>query len=433
MFIDQAKIYIKGGDGGRGAVSFLREKHRPKGGPDGGDGGDGGDVVFAVDEGLKTLMDFHYKRHFKAQAGVAGASRNKHGRNGEDLILRLPPGTLIKDENGNILFDLVSKKDVFVAARGGSGGKGNAHFATAKYKAPRFAQKGEPAEELSVQLELKLLADVGLVGLPNAGKSSLISTISAAKPKIADYPFTTIIPNLGVVSVDESSFVVADIPGLIKGAHKGTGLGDAFLRHIDRAGILAHVLDLSRENPIQDYQTINCELKAFSQSLAKRKQVIIGNKLDLIADESTLDDLKKYFAKEKKELFFVSAKTRQNLNRLVSYLAKEVQVEKPEEKESNFVRATLDKEETVKIFAFKPKQKLSDYTIDNPEPHIYKIKGQEIERLVKMTDIENPEALRYLQRRFNSVDLDKRLLKAGAKEKDTIRIAGWEFEFLPNN
>jgi len=424
MFIDEARIFVKGGNGGNGAASFRREKHVPRGGPDGGNGGYGGNIIFEVDEGLKTLLDFKYKRKYEAPRGMRGQGSLKNGKSGPDLILKVPAGTLIKDDKGNVLFDLMAKGQRFVAAAGGHGGKGNAYFASARYKAPTFAQKGEPAEERWLVLELKLLADVGIVGLPNAGKSTFISVVSAARPKIADYPFTTLVPNLGVVQGDDFSYVVADIPGLIKGAHKGAGLGDIFLRHIDRAGLILHMLDLSRENPVEDFETVENELSLYSEDLAKRSKLVVGNKIDvLLKEEQKIEKMRNYFEKREIPFFVISAATKKGLKPLLRFLGQQVQ--EIRKKQAVF------KEEPVVTYGLS-NQKLSDFEITKEAEGIFRVSGKAIERLVVMTETDNSEALHYLHNQFKAIRLDQRLHKAGAKDGDTVKISSYEFVFEPN-
>ncbi|MEW6446874.1 MAG: GTPase ObgE [Bacillota bacterium] len=324
MFYDYLKIHVKAGDGGNGCVAFRREKYVPLGGPAGGDGGKGGDVVLRADGGLHTLVDFHFKRHFKAERGGHGEGKDRHGRNGLDLVLRVPVGTVVREaETGAVLADLTAHGQEAVVARGGRGGRGNARFATAREKAPRFAEKGEPGEERWLELELRLLADVGLVGFPNAGKSTILSRLSAARPKIADYPFTTLEPCLGVVWAGEgASFVLADLPGLIEGAHTGAGLGHKFLRHIERTRLLIHVLDTAGtagRDPVRDFTAINRELALYSPKLADRPQVVAANKMDLPESAPNLDRLRQ--ALTGYEIFPVSAVTGQGLDLLVSRVA----------------------------------------------------------------------------------------------------------------
>ena len=320
-FVDQAKIYVKAGNGGDGCISFRREKYVPKGGPDGGDGGDGGDVILVADPQVHTLYDFYHQVHFRAENGKPGMGKKMKGRDGEDLILRVPVGTIVKDaETGEILGDLVTPGQTLVVAKGGKGGRGNARFATPVRQAPRIAEKGTPGEERWIVLELKLIADVGLVGLPNAGKSTLLSRISAAKPKIANYPFTTLEPNLGVVSLLEGgSFVVADIPGLIEGAHKGIGLGHDFLRHIERTRILLYVLDITKkEEVLKDYQVLQEELRLFNPRLLEKEYFIALNKIDTIADEKEIENIIRLFPeKDQPKIFPISAVSGQGVVALV--------------------------------------------------------------------------------------------------------------------
>lgn len=326
QFVDYVKIYVKAGDGGRGCVSFRREKYVPRGGPNGGDGGRGGHVVFRATDELNTLLDLRYQREYKAEKGQHGMGKKMHGKDGEDRIIPVPVGTVIKDaEIQNVLVDLDKNGMEAVIARGGRGGLGNSHFATSVRQSPRFAQPGEEGEERWLVLELKLLADIGLIGLPNAGKSTLLSVISSAKPKIADYPFTTLIPVLGVVKLEDyKSFVVADIPGLIEGAHKGIGLGFQFLRHVERTSILLHLIDISEtgaDDPVENFEKINKELELYSPELMKKPQEVVGTKLDIAGNRMKLDRLEKYCKMEKIEFFPISAATGSGIRRLLSYLS----------------------------------------------------------------------------------------------------------------
>jgi GTP-binding protein len=328
-FIDEAKITVVSGSGGRGCVSFRREKFVPRGGPDGGDGGRGGDIILVADEELESLIDFRYKRHYKARSGAHGKGKKKHGKNGENLIIPVPVGTLVRDDSANeLLKDLTAAGERIVVAKGGLGGKGNAHFVSATRQAPRYAQKGEAGEERSIRLELKLLADVGIIGLPNSGKSTLISKISAARPKIADYPFTTLSPCLGVVRFDEaSSFVVVDIPGLIEGAHQGSGLGTAFLRHIERTNILIHLIDGSLTSPLDPtkaFKIIHNELTLYNPSLATKPQIIAINKMDLPDAKENLPKIKRDFNKLAVEIFPISAVTGRGIKPLLSEVIKKI-------------------------------------------------------------------------------------------------------------
>jgi GTP-binding protein len=335
-FVDQVSIRVKAGDGGKGAVAFRREKFVPKGGPSGGDGGDGGSVVLVVDEGLSTLLDFRYKREYQAPSGQAGSNKDKYGRGGDDLVLRIPPGTQVHDEaTGELIADLHTNGQRFVLAQGGKGGRGNIHFATSTDRAPRRAEPGFPGQERAVRLDLKLLADVGLLGFPNVGKSSLIARISAARPKIADYPFTTLVPNLGMVRLSgERSLVVADIPGLIEGAHTGAGLGTRFLRHVERTRVLVHLLDATaaegseERSPLRDYDAINKELALFDPELAKRPQVVVLNKLDLPDVQGALKRLTASFARRKVRLLAISAATGAGIDVLLEEVWKVLELER---------------------------------------------------------------------------------------------------------
>lgn len=423
MFYDTAKIYLKAGDGGDGCVSFRREKYVPEGGPNGGDGGRGGDIIFEVDEGLRTLVDFKYKRHYKAERGQHGQGKNMHGRDGEDLILRVPPGTLVKDgDTGQSLVDLVVPKSKTVVARGGRGGRGNARFLSNRQKAPLTREKGEQGEEKWLVLELKLLADVGLLGLPNAGKSTLIARVSAAKPKIADYPFTTLTPNLGVVSVEEGqSFVMADIPGLIEGAHEGVGLGHDFLKHLERTKVLIHLVDLSNweYEPIRAFETINKELSLYSEELSKKPQVVAINKIDLPNAKEKLAEFKASLPKET-PFFPISAVTGEGVETLlfkVQEMLLEIGEEEPVE-----TTEVLWKETT-----YTPEKERFKISV---EDGVYIVTGEEPERHVFMTDMENEEAVRRLQWIFQRIGLDDALRKAGAEDGDEVRIGSLTFDFV---
>ncbi|WP_227767591.1 GTPase ObgE [Zhaonella formicivorans] len=420
MFYDSAKIYVKAGDGGNGAVSFRREKYVPEGGPNGGDGGRGGDVVLAADPGLRTLVDFKYRRHYKAERGEHGQGKNMHGRGGQDLVLHIPVGTIVKnDDTGEIIADLVEAGQQVIVARGGRGGRGNARFLSNQNKAPRLAEKGEPGEELWLTLELKLLADVGLVGLPNAGKSTLISQISAAKPKIADYPFTTLTPNLGVVKIDDNSFVVADIPGLIEGAHAGAGLGHDFLKHIERTRVLIHVVDVGNvfeRDPYADFVAINKELELYNPALAKRPQVIAANKIDLSGAEENLKDFQAKV--EGYEVFPISAVTGQGIEplmRRVVQLLEEVGEAEP--------CISLEPERVVKA---EPKER---FRIDM-EDGVFILSGKELEKHFAMTNFENEESLRRFQNIMNKMGVVDALREKGAKAGDVVRIKDLEFDFV---
>lgn len=320
-FVDRVKIYVRGGKGGDGAVAFLREKYRPKGGPAGGDGGKGGDVILVATNSKHTLLDFKYKKHFIAENGEPGKGKNMHGRNGEDLIIYVPVGTVVRDiQTGEVICDLVREGQKCIVAKGGKGGRGNARFATPTNQAPTYAEKGKPGEERWIILELKLIADVGLIGFPNAGKSTLLSRLTRANPKVADYPFTTLSPNLGVMELDwDRRLVIADIPGLIEDAHKGAGLGHEFLRHVERTKLLAHVIDVSdfrERDPVEAFNAINKELELYSPELLKKPQIVIANKIDVLSDKKLLKDLEKYFKEKGYEFYAVSALTGEGLENL---------------------------------------------------------------------------------------------------------------------
>ncbi|MBF7083701.1 GTPase ObgE [Desulfallas sp. Bu1-1] len=419
MFYDRAKIFVKGGDGGNGCVAFRREKYVAEGGPWGGDGGKGGDVVFRGDGGLRTLVDFRYQRHYKADRGQHGRGKNMHGRSAEDLVIRVPLGTVIRDEaTGQVLGDIVAEGQEVVVARGGRGGRGNARFAGPHNKAPTMAEKGEPGEERWLVLELKLLADVGLVGYPNAGKSTMISRLSAARPKIAGYPFTTLTPNLGVVSLGEGkSFVMADIPGLIEGAHSGAGLGHDFLRHVERTRLLVHVLDTAGtegRDPLEDFRVINRELKLYNETLAGRPQVIAANKMDLPGSKENLARLEAGLAGAY-EIFPVSAITGAGLGEL-AHRVYELLQELPAE--------PLQEETPEVIHTAGPR-----FVITREGSELV-VKGREIEKHVAMTDLDNEEALDRLQRIINIMGLEQALRDCGAKNGDTVRIGDFTFEFV---
>lgn len=422
MFYDQAKIYVKGGDGGAGAVAFRREKYVPEGGPSGGDGGRGGDVVFIADEGLRTLVDFRYKRHYKADRGEHGQGKNMHGKGGEDLVVRIPTGTLVKDQDsGEVLADLTEHGQKVIVAKGGRGGRGNARFMSNTNKAPTLAENGEPGEERYLTLELKLLADVGLVGFPNVGKSTMISRVSAAKPKIADYHFTTLVPNLGVVELEDGdSFVMADIPGLIEGAHTGAGLGHEFLRHTERTRLILHVLDIAgseNRDPLEDYQIIQEELRQYSPELAKRPMIIVANKMDISGAEENLKRLRESLGEET-EIFPVSAATGEGLKDLVYRIAQLLpDIPAPE----IFVR----EEEQHKVTHAEEKERFEL----TQEDGIFVISGKEIEKHVKMTLFESEEGVYRFQNILKAMGVDDALREAGIKEGDKVQIAGVEFDW----
>ena len=424
MFVDQAKIKIKAGDGGDGAVSFHREKYVAAGGPDGGDGGKGGDIVFQVDDNFSTLIDFRYQRKYVAQRGENGGARNCTGRSAPDLIIRVPRGTVIRNAaTGRIMADL-STDEPKVLAKGGRGGKGNIHFATSTRQIPRFAKPGFPGEEFEVTLELKLLADVGLVGYPNVGKSTLISVVSAAKPKIANYHFTTITPVLGVVRVaEEQSFVMADIPGLIEGASDGVGLGHEFLRHVERCRLIIHVVDASGmegRDPIEDYETIQTELERFSEDLAKRPQLLAANKCDLATPEQ-IDRLKAYAAEKGIPFFPISAATTQGTAELVQATASRL-AELPPILE--FQPDPITPEELEQEASLHEK---FDVAV---EDGIYYVDAKWLEPILRTVNMEDYSSLQYFQRVLRNSGIIARLEEMGIQEGDTVDILGFEFDFV---
>lgn len=424
MFVDRVKIEVRAGRGGNGAVSFRREKFIPKGGPNGGDGGKGGDIIIEADDKIGTLIDLYNHPHQRAKNGGSGQGNNKTGKNGEDLIIKVPLGTVAEDMySSTILGDLIENGQRIIVSRGGQGGLGNFRFKSSVRRSPRFAQKGEPGEEKKLYLSLKIIADVGLVGFPNAGKSTLLSRISAAKPKIADYPFTTLSPNLGVVSVDEiKSFVVADIPGLIEGAHQGTGLGDKFLKHIERTKIILHVIDgsiIKKEDPLYSFRAINKELNNFSEKLTKKPQIIVINKCDFLSVKENLTYFKDAFRKEGYQIFSISALTGEGLNTLIYGLSSLLDELKLKEKET--ITEALPKKEAV--YKFTPR------FVINKKGDVYEISGAEIERIVAMTNFNNEEAIDYFQKIIKKMGLEKALIKKGIKEGDQVKIKEIVFTF----
>lgn len=427
MFIDHVDINVKAGNGGNGIVAYRREKYVPLGGPAGGDGGDGADVLFEVDEGLRTLMDFRYQRHFKATHGDNGQSQNKHGKNAKDLILKVPPGTIVRNkETGALIADLTQHEARAVVARGGRGGRGNSRFASARNPAPDFSENGEPGEVLDVTLELKLLADVGLVGFPSVGKSTLLSAVTSASPKIGAYPFTTIKPNLGVVETkDGRSFVMADLPGLIEGASEGTGLGHQFLRHIERTKVIVHLIDISStdgRDPVEDYHTIRQELALYNEQLMSRPELIVLNKVDLLED----DDLIELFKSEvnaESEIVTISAATRDNLEQLLYKVAD--LLDKADELE-----AQVDIDDSDHRVVYKHEKDPDLFVITRDDDAAYVVSGDTIERVFKMTDFNNEAAVRRFARQMRSLGIDDALRERGIENGDTVRILGGEFEFV---
>ncbi len=423
MFTDYAKIIIKSGDGGNGAVSFRREKYVAAGGPDGGDGGRGGSIYFIVDPDSNTLVDFRFKKKFKAENGKNGEGARRYGKSGEDLYVKVPIGTLIKDaETGKIIADLSHKGQKELILPGGRGGKGNSHFATSTRQAPRFSQDGEKGIEKEVILELKLLADVGLIGFPNVGKSTFLSKTTSATPKIADYHFTTLEPNLGVVKNDYGeSFVIADIPGIIEGASNGTGLGLQFLRHIERTRLLLHVIDVSGiegRNPVDDFKTINEELKSYSEKLSKRKQIIVANKIDSMQDENLYNDLEKLAKENNMEIFKISAVTGEGISELLKRVS-QVLKELPKEE-------LYDEVEDKKVYTLQEEQE--GYTIKR-EDGIFVVDGPAVDRVMRRVNLEDNESMYYFQKCLDSLGVNQKLKEAGVQEGDTVNICGWELEW----
>ena len=422
MFTDYAKILVKSGDGGDGAISFRREKYVAAGGPDGGDGGKGGDVYFVVDPDSNTLVDFRYKKKFKAENGKNGEANHRYGRSGEDLYIKVPMGTIIKDaETGEVLADLSEKDQVEKIFPGGRGGKGNSHFATSTRQAPRFSQGGEKGIEKEVVLELKLLADVGLIGFPNVGKSTFLSVVTSATPKIADYHFTTLEPNLGVVKSEYGdSFVIADIPGIIEGASNGTGLGLQFLRHIERTRLLLHVIDVSGgegRNPVKDFKTINEELKNYSEKLSKRKQIIVANKIDSMQDENLYKNLEELANENKMEIYKISAATGQGIKELLTRVS-EILKQLPKEE--------LIKKEERKIYTLEEKD--DGYTITK-EKDMWVVDGPAVQRIMRRVNLEDNESMHYFQKCLDSLGVNQKLKEAGVQEGDTVRVVDWELEW----
>lgn len=422
MFVDKAKILIKAGDGGHGAVAFHREKYIASGGPDGGDGGKGGDVVFVADSNISTLADFKYKRKYKAPNGADGSGSRKSGKKGEDLIIRVPSGTVIREAQSGVVMCDMSSDEPFVAAKGGKGGWGNCHFATPTRQTPRFAKAGAPGEEWEVTLELKLLADVGLLGFPNVGKSSFISVVSEAKPIIADYHFTTITPVLGVVSLGEgTSFVIADIPGLIEGASEGVGLGHEFLRHVERCRMLIHIVDVAGSegrDPKEDFEKINLELERFNPELAKRPQIVAGNKIDLATEEQR-EDFRKYIEDRGLQYFEMCAPilegTREVINAAAAMLATLPAVKRFESEEIP-LEVVLKKKNT----GFSVTKEDGVYIVDAPW----------LASIIARTDMDDYESLQYLQRVLVSSGIIDALREKGVEEGDTVSIYDFEFEFV---
>ncbi|MUK86984.1 GTPase ObgE [Ornithinibacillus sp. L9] len=425
MFVDQVSVYVKAGDGGNGLVAYRREKYVPKGGPAGGDGGNGGDVIFKVDEGLNTLMDFRYNRHFKAKRGENGMSKGQHGKNAEPLIVPVPPGTTVIDEDTDqVIADLTTHDQEAIIVKGGRGGRGNTRFASPRNPAPDFAENGEPGQERNIKVELKLIADVGLVGFPSVGKSTFLSVVSAARPKIADYHFTTLAPNLGVVETgDQRSFVLADLPGLIEGAHEGVGLGHQFLRHVERTRVIIHVIDMAGtegRDPYEDYVKINQELKEYDAKLMDRPQVIAANKMDMPGAEENLADFKKQLG-EDVSVYPISALTKEGLRDILFAVADLL---------DTIPKFAPKLEETEEKVVYRYEKEDKGFKITRDDDGAFVLSGIKIEKLFKMTDFNRDEAVQRFARQLRTMGVDEELRERGAEDGDTIRLLDFEFEFV---
>ena len=423
MFIDKAKIFVKAGNGGNGAVSFRREKYVPAGGPDGGDGGRGASVIFEVDNDLRTLMDFKYQRKYVATPGGDGSKKRQAGKNGEDLVLKVPAGTIIRDEaTGKIIADLKEEGERAVVARGGRGGKGNQHFANAVRQAPNFAKSGTDGEERWVILELKMIADVGLLGFPNVGKSTFLSVVTAAKPKIANYHFTTLTPNLGVVKTKYGdSFVLADIPGLIEGAAEGVGLGHDFLRHVERTKVLIHIVDISGlegRNALEDFDAINDELKLYNEKLSTRPQVVVANKIDILEDESVYEEFKTTLEDRGYKVFIMSAATREGIDDVIAYVSQVLkdaeEIELVSEEELYVPELDAIEEEGLQV---------------EIEDGVYVVTGKALRRIMYSVNFEDMESIQFFQKAMESQGVFDKLREMGIEDGDTVKIYEIEFEF----
>jgi GTP-binding protein len=418
MNFDEAVITVRSGDGGNGVVHFRREKYIPRGGPDGGDGGHGGDVILVVDPNLNTLQPFAHKREFQAEAGKHGAGQKMRGHSAPNLFVPVPPGTIVRDAaSGGLLGDLTEAGQALVVAKGGSGGRGNTHFANSRVQAPRIAEKGVPGEEKQLKLELKLIADVGLVGVPNAGKSTYLAAVTSAQPKIAPYPFTTLVPNLGVAVVDDdTTLVLADIPGLIEGAHQGVGLGFEFLRHIQRTRVLIHVLDGAAADPLADFSQINTELALFDENLSSRPQIVAFNKIDLPEAQERWPALKVELERRGYEMFAMSALTRTGTRDVLYRAAQRV--------------AEMPVPDPVKEMpVYKPESDMAAFAITREPDGAYRVRGARIERAARMTYWEHDEAVQRFQKILEFLGIRKALAAAGIHEGDTVHIGEFELEW----
>lgn len=449
-FTDQVRIQVKSGNGGAGCTSFRREAHVPKGGPDGGDGGRGGDIVIVADATVSTLIDYRYKHHFKAQKGTHGQGKRMHGANGEDLILRVPVGTIVRLLDEDLqpceeIADLTHNGERVIVAKGGRGGRGNTHFVTPTRRAPSFSELGEPTDPFWIELEMKLMADAALVGMPSVGKSSLIACMSAARPKIADYPFTTLTPNLGMVRYGDLSFTVADVPGLIEGAAEGKGLGHEFLRHVERTALILHVVDLTGgfegRDPVEDYEIIKRELALYAPELADRPVIVVGNKVDVPGTEENLERLRAHVRAESEELserllddgidipnpipfFAVSAVTHEGVDSLIAVTATEVHRLREQAAEDPVP-------EYDQIWEHRRLERDRAIEVEEEEPHAWRVRGKGIERMVVQTEWDNDEAVAFLQRRMERAGVERALTAAGAVAGDEVRIMDVAFEFEP--
>ena len=424
MFVDRAEIKIVSGKGGNGAVTFRRDPYVPDGGPDGGDGGNGGSVIFVADRNLRTLMDLKYKRKYQAENGQPGMKRNRHGKKGEDLYIKVPVGTMIIDkETGHLMKDLTEDGDSVVAAKGGRGGRGNVHYKSSIRQAPNFAEAGTPAKERDIILELKLIADVGLLGFPNVGKSTLLSVCTGSKPKIAGYHFTTIDPNLGVVYLHDTSFVMADIAGIIEGAAQGAGLGSKFLKHVERTKVLIHVIDVAGSegrDPIEDYRKINSELEQFDTRLAAKPQIIAANKMDLVTDQEKLDEFLDLMKAEGREVYKISAAARQGTEELMNAALRAVE---------NYVEPD---QEPMTMFDFEADEHEEDYRLISgyrDEDGTYVLEGKQLSKIFNSTNFTDSGSIRYLYNYIEKQGGIRLLKEQGLKDGDTVRIEDFEFEY----
>ncbi|MCG3421101.1 GTPase ObgE [Oceanobacillus jordanicus] len=425
MFVDQVSVYVKAGDGGNGLVAYRREKYVPKGGPAGGDGGNGGDVVFEVDEGLNTLMDFRYNRHFKGKRGENGMSKTQHGKNSAPLVVPVPPGTtVIDEETDEVIADLTAHKQRAIIVHGGRGGRGNTRFATPRNPAPDMAENGEPGQERNIKVELKLIADVGLVGFPSVGKSTFLSVVSAAKPKIADYHFTTLAPNLGVIDTsDQRSFVMADLPGLIEGAHEGVGLGHQFLRHVERTRLIVHVIDMAGtegRDPYDDFVKINQELIEYDMKLTERPQIIAANKMDMPGASDNLEMFKEQLG-EDIPVYEISALTKEGLRDILFAIADQLDA---------IPKVAPKMDEVEEKVIYRHTKEDAPFEITRDDDGAYVLSGVKIEKLFKMTDFARDEAVQRFSRQIRGMGVDKALRERGARDGDTIRLLDFEFEFI---